>query len=76
MVHHGHTTTTRRSGHSALSMAFSALAWISAVIVMGVLAYLVSRDWRGDQIIYVLVIVSCFASRVTRTELIPSQSLS
>lgn len=65
MVHHGHTTTTtRRSGHSALSMAFSALAWISAVIVMGVLAYLVSRDWRGDQIIYVLVIVSCLASRV------------
>lgn len=47
-----------RTGLSAFALASSALVWVSAVIVMGILAYLVSKGWGGDHVIYELVIVS------------------
>lgn len=46
-----------RTGLSAFALASSAFVWVSAVIVMGILAYLVSRGWGGDHVIYELVIV-------------------
>jgi hypothetical protein len=46
-----------RTGLSSFLLASSALVWVSSVIVMGILAYLVSRGWGGDHIIYELVIV-------------------
>lgn len=55
--------TRARTGLSTFLLASSALVWISAVIVMGILAYLVSNGWRGDHIIYELVIVSLGAPR-------------
>ncbi|KAG7286855.1 hypothetical protein NEMBOFW57_009173 [Staphylotrichum longicolle] len=45
-----------RTGLSAFALASSALVWVSAVIVMGILAYLVSKGWGGDHVIYELVI--------------------
>ncbi|KAL2016202.1 hypothetical protein VTK56DRAFT_4091 [Thermocarpiscus australiensis] len=48
--------TRARTGLSTFLLASSALVWISAVIVMGILAYLVSRGWGGDHVIYELVI--------------------
>ncbi|KAK3991445.1 hypothetical protein QBC44DRAFT_323099 [Cladorrhinum sp. PSN332] len=53
-----HGTTRARTGLSTFVLASSAIVWISSVIVMGILAYLVSEGWRGDHIIYTLVIVS------------------
>lgn len=50
--------TRARTGLPTFLLASSALVWISAVIVMGILAYLVSRGWGGDHVIYELVIVS------------------
>ncbi|KAK4233407.1 hypothetical protein C8A03DRAFT_38887 [Achaetomium macrosporum] len=48
--------TRARTGLSTFLLASSALVWISSVIVMGILAYLVSEGWRGDHVIYELVI--------------------
>ncbi|KAK4151237.1 hypothetical protein C8A00DRAFT_17354 [Chaetomidium leptoderma] len=48
--------THARTGHSTFLLASSALIWVSSVIVMGILAYLVSRGWGGDHVIYELVI--------------------
>jgi hypothetical protein len=53
-----HGDTRARTGLTTFLLASSALIWVSAVIVMGILAYLVSRNWGGDHIIYELVIVS------------------
>jgi hypothetical protein len=53
-----HGDTRARSGLSTFLLASSALIWISAVIVMGILAYLVSEGMGGDHVIYGLVIVS------------------
>jgi hypothetical protein len=50
--------TRARTGLSSFMLASSALVWISSVIVMGILAYLVSRGWGGDHVIYELVVVS------------------
>jgi hypothetical protein len=44
-------------GLSPFLFASTALVWISSVIVMGILAYLVSNGWRGDHVIYILTIV-------------------
>jgi hypothetical protein len=52
-----HGDTRARTGLTTFLLASSALVWVSAVIVMGILAYLVSRGWGGDHIIYELVIV-------------------
>ena len=54
-----HGETRARTGLTTFLLASSGLVWVSAVIVMGILAYLVSRGWGGDHIIYELVIVSC-----------------
>ncbi|GAB1319799.1 MARVEL domain-containing protein [Madurella fahalii] len=48
--------TRARTGLSPFLLASTALVWVSAVIVMGILAYLVSRGWGGDHVIYELVI--------------------
>jgi hypothetical protein len=53
-----HGDTRARLGLSTFLVASSALIWISAVIVMGILAYLVSEGMSGDHVIYGLVIVS------------------
>ncbi len=50
--------TRARTGLSFFALLASAIVWISAVIVMGIVAYLVSRGAGGDHIIYELVIVS------------------
>ena len=50
--------TRARTGLSFFALLASAIVWVSAVIVMGIVAYLVSRGWGGDHIIYELVIVS------------------
>jgi hypothetical protein len=50
--------TRARTGLDTFLLASTALVWASAVIVMGILAYLVSRGWGGDHVIYELVIVS------------------
>lgn len=50
--------TRARTGLTTFLLASSALVWVSAVIVLGILAYYVSNGWRGDHIIYELVIVS------------------
>lgn len=50
--------TRARTGLSSFLLASSALVWVSSVIVLGILAYLVSEGWEGDHIIYTLVIVS------------------
>jgi hypothetical protein len=49
--------TRARTGLSTFLLASTALVWISAVIVMGILAYLVSKGWGGDHVIYELVMV-------------------
>jgi hypothetical protein len=47
------TTTHRRVGLAPVFMATSILIWISAVIVMGILSYLISLNNNvGDHIIY------------------------
>ncbi|KAL2133662.1 hypothetical protein VTI74DRAFT_1940 [Chaetomium olivicolor] len=51
-----HGETRARTGLPIFLLASSALVWISAVIVMGILSYLVSKDWGGDHVIYELVI--------------------
>jgi len=51
-----HGTTRARTGLSTFLLVSSAIVWISAVIVLGILAYLVSKGWRGDHVIYTLVI--------------------
>ncbi|KAK4033550.1 hypothetical protein C8A01DRAFT_49897 [Parachaetomium inaequale] len=51
-----HGDTRARTGLTTFLLASSALIWVSAVIVMGILAYLVSRSWGGDHIIFELVI--------------------
>ncbi|KAH6842199.1 hypothetical protein B0I37DRAFT_345162 [Chaetomium sp. MPI-CAGE-AT-0009] len=51
-----HGDTRARTGLTTFLLASSALVWVSAVIVMGILAYLVSRGWGGDHVIYELVI--------------------
>lgn len=48
--------TRARTGLSTFLLASTALVWISSVIVMGILAYLVSKGWGGDHVIYELVI--------------------
>ncbi|KAK4184438.1 hypothetical protein QBC35DRAFT_391737 [Podospora australis] len=48
--------TSARTGLAAPVLASTALAWISSVIVMGILAYLVSEGWRGSVVIYTLVV--------------------
>jgi len=48
--------TRARTGLSFFALLASAIVWVSAVIVMGIVAYLVSRGWGGDHIIYELVI--------------------
>ncbi|KAK4096961.1 hypothetical protein N658DRAFT_435038 [Parathielavia hyrcaniae] len=48
--------TRARTGLSTFLLASSALVWVSSVIMMGILAYLVSIGYRGDHIIYELVI--------------------
>ncbi|KAK4174675.1 hypothetical protein QBC36DRAFT_302637 [Triangularia setosa] len=48
--------TSARTGLAPFLLASSAIVWISAVIVMGILAYLVSEGVRGDFVIYSLVI--------------------
>jgi hypothetical protein len=48
--------TRARTGLTTFLLASSGLVWVSAVIVMGILAYLVSRGWGGDHVIYELVI--------------------
>jgi hypothetical protein len=53
-----HGETRARTGLTTFLLASSGLVWVSAVIVMGILAYLVSRGWGGDHVIYELVIVS------------------
>ena len=53
-----HGDTRARTGLTTFLLASSALIWVSAVIVMGILAYLVSRSGGGDHIMYELVIVS------------------
>jgi hypothetical protein len=53
-----HGDTRARTGLTTFLLASSALVWVSAVIVMGILAYAVSRGWGGDHVIYELVIVS------------------
>jgi nucleoside permease NupC len=51
------TTTRRDFGLPVPFMVSNAIVWISAVIVMGILAYLVSlNNNQGDHIIYELVI--------------------
>ncbi|KAL1838124.1 hypothetical protein VTJ49DRAFT_3003 [Mycothermus thermophilus] len=49
-------STRSRAGHSTFALACSALVWASAVIVMGIMAYLISEGWRGSHAIYILVI--------------------
>ncbi|KAK3291425.1 uncharacterized protein B0H64DRAFT_408950 [Chaetomium fimeti] len=51
-----HGDTRARTGLTTFLLASSALVWVSAVIVMGILAYAVSRGWGGDHVIYELVI--------------------
>ncbi|KAK4221484.1 hypothetical protein QBC38DRAFT_491957 [Podospora fimiseda] len=51
-----HGNNRARTGLSKFLLASSAVVWVSSVIVMGILAYLVSEGWRGDHIIYTLVI--------------------
>ncbi|KAK4133839.1 hypothetical protein BT67DRAFT_32383 [Trichocladium antarcticum] len=51
-----HRDTHARTGLPSFLLASSALVWISSVIVMGILAYLVSRGWGGDHVIYELVV--------------------
>jgi hypothetical protein len=51
-------TTHSRTGLSPLALASNAIVWISAVIVMGILSYLISlNNNQGDHIIYEEVIV-------------------
>ena len=58
--------TTR--GLSPLFLATNALIWISATIVMGILAYWFSRDQvQSDANIYILVVVSGTPPPVART---------
>ncbi|KAL2264988.1 hypothetical protein VTJ83DRAFT_7498 [Remersonia thermophila] len=45
-----------RDGHSTLALASSAIAWVSAVIVLGIIAYLISEGWKNSHTIYILVI--------------------
>ncbi len=53
-----HGTTRARTGLSPFLLASSALIWISAVIVMGILSYLISLPGEaGSRIIYMEVIV-------------------
>jgi hypothetical protein len=53
---HGHTRA--RTGLSPVFLATNILIWISAVIVMGILSYLISLDGEvGDRVIYMEVIV-------------------
>ncbi len=53
-----HGTSRARTGLSPFLMASNALIWISAVIVMGILSYLISlNNNQGDQIIYMEVVV-------------------
>ncbi|KAJ4287485.1 hypothetical protein N0V88_007584 [Collariella sp. IMI 366227] len=51
-----HGDTRARTGLPTFLLASSALVWISAVIVMGILAYLVSEKWEGDHVYYELTI--------------------
>jgi len=52
-----HGNTRARTGLSPVLLATSALVWISAVIVMGILSYLISLNGEaGDRIIYMEVI--------------------
>lgn len=53
-----HGDTRARSGLTTFLLASSALVWVSAVIVMGILAYAVSVGMGGDHVIYELVVVS------------------
>jgi len=50
-------TTRARTGFSPIFMLTNALIWISAVIVMGILSYLISLNGQaGSHIIYMEVI--------------------
>ncbi|KAJ1338080.1 hypothetical protein MN608_00938 [Microdochium nivale] len=52
---HGRATRTKRM--DPITTAFNALIWVSSVIVMGILAYLVSLNNRqGSHVIYILTI--------------------
>lgn len=52
-----HGTTRARTGLPPVLLATSALVWISAVIVMGILSYLISLNGEaGSRIIYMEVI--------------------
>ncbi|KAL2173020.1 uncharacterized protein P884DRAFT_303843 [Thermothelomyces heterothallicus CBS 202.75] len=51
-----HGDTRARTGLTTFLLASSALVWASAIIVMGILAYYVSLDYRGTHLIYSLVI--------------------
>ena len=62
-----HGSTRARTGLSPIFLATNALIWISAVIVMGILSYLISLNGEaGSRIIYMEVIVSSFFDRLTR----------
>ncbi|KAK0708637.1 hypothetical protein B0H67DRAFT_497102 [Lasiosphaeris hirsuta] len=52
-----HGTTRARTGLSPFLMASNVLIWISAVIVMGILSYLISLNGNaGSRVIYMEVI--------------------
>lgn len=54
-----HGSNRVRTGLSPILMATNVLVWISAVIVMGILSYLISinGDGVGSRVIYMEVIV-------------------
>ena len=64
-----HGSTRARTGLSPIFLATNALIWISAVIVMGILSYLISLNGEaGSRIIYMEVIVS---SSVVQLDTLP-----
>ena len=46
-----------RPGLSPLFLATNVIVWVSAVIVMGILAFWFSRDPQPDVLVYMLVTV-------------------
>lgn len=62
---HGHTRA--RTGLSPLLLATNLLIWISAVIVMGILSYLISLSGEaGSRVIYMEVIVCAIFRRTLK----------